>query len=104
MMGQLQQIHICQCIEAGKQTNIASDGQLNDERDTAIETLTLDLNSIQHLVADAAAAKTEEEKARKIRKIQEEKEETRKRKTTSRTTQNESLRSCQCCCFQTSSY
>jgi len=71
----------CQCTEEGNQTNLACDVQLKDERDAAIETLTLYLNSVRNLVADAnekTAAAHEEEEARN-RKQQEE-EEARKRK------------------------
>jgi len=71
----------CQCTEEGNQTNMACDVQLKDERDAAIETLTLYLHSVHNLVADAnektLAAAHEEEEARN-RKQQE--EEARKRK------------------------
>jgi len=67
----------CQCTEEGNQTNLACDVQLKDERDAAIETLTLYMHSVHNLVADANATREEEEKARN-RKQQE--EEARKRK------------------------
>jgi len=63
----------CQCTEEGNQTNKACDVQLKDERDAAIETLTLYMKSVRNLiVADAAATHKKEEE-------EEEEEETRKR-------------------------
>jgi len=75
----------CQCTEEGNQTNKACDVQLKDERDAAIETLTLYMKSVRNLiVADAAATHKKEEE-------EEEEEETRKRNLLEKQQQERSL-------------